>query len=298
MGRKRRGLPLNGWLVIDKDGGMTSAQVVGRVRRLTNAAKAGHAGTLDPLATGILPIALGEATKTVAYVQDGAKTYRFTVRWGEERTTDDAEGEVTRTDPGRPSAAEIQALLPAFTGLIQQAPPAFSAIKLDGERAYDLARAGATVDLAPRPVRIDRFVLFGQIGPDEAEFEVDCGKGAYVRALARDLGRRLGCFGHVTALRRTRVGPYREAAAFSLAKLAELCDKPAPFEYLLPVETALDDIPALAVTGPQAERLHNGQPIMVLDAADGPALVKNAGRPVALAEVAGGEVRPVRVFNL
>ncbi len=298
MGRKRRGLPLNGWLIIDKDSGLTSANVVARVRHLTGAAKAGHAGTLDPLATGILPVALGEATKTVAYVQDGAKTYRFTVRWGEERATDDTEGEVTKTSSNRPAEADILAALPAFTGVIQQVPPAYSAIKLDGERAYDLARAGEVVEIASRPIRIDRFDLVRVIDRDSAEFEVDCGKGAYVRALARDLGRRLDCLGHISVLRRTRVGPYREAGAFSLAKLAELCQNPAPVEYLLPVETALDDIPALAVTGPQAERLHNGQSIMVLDATDGPAFVKNAGRPVALAEVAGGEVRPVRVFNL
>jgi tRNA pseudouridine55 synthase len=297
MSRKRRGLALNGWIVIDKPAGVTSAHVVARVRRLTNAAKAGHAGTLDPLATGVLPLALGEATKTVSFVQDGAKTYRFTVRWGEERSTDDSEGAVTASSEARPEAAAIEALLPQFTGVIAQAPPAFSAIKVDGERAYDLARSGEAVDLAPRPVRIDRFALLAA-GPDEAEFEVDCGKGAYVRALARDMGRALGCLGHVTVLRRTRVGPFREEAAFSLDKLAELCQNPAPVEYLLPVETALDDIPALAVTGPQADRLRSGQPIVVLDAGDGPVWIRNAGRPVAIAEAAGHEVRPVRVFNL
>lgn len=297
MSRKRRGLALNGWIVIDKPAGVTSAHVVARVRRLTNAAKAGHAGTLDPLATGVLPLALGEATKTVSFVQDGAKTYRFTVRWGEERSTDDSEGAVTASSEARPEAAAIEALLPQFTGVIAQAPPAFSAIKVDGERAYDLARSGEAVDLAPRPVRIDRFALLAA-RPDEAEFEVDCGKGAYVRALARDMGRALGCLGHVTVLRRTRVGPFREEAAFSLDKLAELCQNPAPVEYLLPVETALDDIPALAVTGPQADRLRSGQPIVVLDAGDGPVWIRNAGRPVAIAEAAGHEVRPVRVFNL
>jgi tRNA pseudouridine55 synthase len=297
MSRRRRGVALNGWVIIDKPAGITSAHVVGKVRRLTNAAKAGHAGTLDPLATGILPLALGEATKTVSFVQDGAKTYRFTVRWGEERSTDDSEGEVTASSAARPDRAAIESLLPRFTGVIQQVPPAYSAIKVEGERAYDLAREGEVLDLAPRPVRIDRFALL-ETRPDEAEFEVDCGKGAYVRALARDLGRTLGCLGHVTVLRRTRVGPFREAAAFSLERLAELCQNPAPVEWLLPVETALDDIPALAVTGPQADRLRSGQPIVVLDAGDGPVWIKTAGRPVAIAEAAGHEVRPVRVFNL
>jgi tRNA pseudouridine55 synthase len=298
MGRKRRGQAVSGWIIVDKPAGMTSSQVVGKVRRLTDAAKAGHAGTLDPLATGILPIALGEATKTVPFVQDGRKIYRFTVRWGEERATDDSEGEVTARSDVRPDEAAIRAALPQFQGVIMQAPPAFSAIKVDGERAYDLAREGEAVDLAPRPIRIDRFELVNVPDPDHAEFEVECGKGAYVRALARDLGRKMGCCGHITALRRTRVGPYHEGRAFSLESLADLCKNPPPVEYLLPVETALDDIPALAVTGPQAERLRSGQPIVVLDAGDGPVWISNAGRPVAIAEASGHEVRPVRVFNL
>jgi tRNA pseudouridine55 synthase len=295
---RAKGRPISGWIVVDKPAGMTSAQAVARLRRITGAAKAGHAGTLDPLATGVLPVALGEATKTVPFVQDATKTYRFTVRWGEERDTDDADGAVTAAAAARPGLAAIVAALPGFIGEIEQAPPAFSAIKVAGRRAYDLARRGEPAELGARPVRIDRFVLVDQPDPDHARFEVDCGKGAYIRALARDLGRRLGCLGHVAALRRTRVGAFAEAAAFSLDKLAELWQKSPPFEHLLPVETALADIPALALTGPQADRLRRGQPIKVLHTADGTVCAKVAGRPIAVAEVMAGEVRPVRVFNL
>ena len=311
--RNKRGLPVNGWLIIDKESGLSSAQVVARVRRLTNAAKVGHAGTLDPLATGVLPIALGEATKTMAFAMDGSKSYRFTIQFGAERSTDDAEGEVVQSSAARPSASDIEALLPAYRGLIQQVPPIYSAIKVEGERAYALARQGDAPVLAAREVRIDRFDLAEQ--PDDhskplesADFIVDCGKGTYVRSLARDLGRALGCFGSVAALRRTRVGPFHEAEAFSLAKLAEVWDNPAASKHLLPVETALADIPALALTGPQADRLRQGQPVRVLDFAalgstEEPVggriiLVRNAGKPVALAEWVGDEVHPVRVFNL
>ncbi len=295
---RRPALKLDGWIVVDKDPGMTSAEVVAKVRRITGAAKAGHAGTLDPLATGVLPVALGEATKTVSYVQDSPKTYRFTVRWGEERDTDDAEGRVTRTADARPTRADILAALTPFTGPIDQVPPAYSAVKVAGERAYKLARQGEAAELAPRVVRIDRFVLLDQPDADHAGFEVDCGKGAYVRALARDLGRHLGAFGHIAALRRTRVGPFTEAQAFSLDKLRELWQNTRPSEVLLPVETALVDIPALALTGPQADRLRRGQPVRVLGTADGTVCAMAAGKPVALAEIAAGEVRPVRVFNL
>lgn len=295
---RRPALKLDGWIVVDKDIGMTSAEVVAKVRRITGAAKAGHAGTLDPLATGILPVALGEATKTVSYVQDSAKTYRFTIRWGEERDTDDAEGQVTRTAGARPARATILAALAAFTGSIEQVPPAYSAVKVAGERAYKLARQGEVAELAPRVVRIDRFSLLDQPDADRARFEVDCGKGTYVRALARDLGRHLGVFGHIAELRRTRVGPFTEAQAFSLDKLRQLWQNTRPSEVLLPVETALVDIPALALTGPQADRLRSGQPVRVLGTADGTVCAMAAGKPVALAEIAAGEVRPVRVFNL
>ena len=298
MGRNRQGLPLHGWLVIDKDGGISSAQVVGAVRRLTGAAKAGHGGTLDPLATGVLPVALGEATKTVAFAMDKAKSYRFTVRWGEARTTDDAAGELVASSPLRPTAAAIQAALPGFTGSIRQVPPDFSAVKVAGRRAYQLARQGESPELQPRQALIARFALLDMPDADTARFEVDCGKGTYIRALARDLGNLLGCLGHVVQLRRTRVGAFNESQAISLAKLTLLCQGPPPFEHLLPVATALDDIPALALTGPQAERLRSGQSVKVLDAGDGRVCAVCAGKPVALAEVASGEVRPVRVFNL
>ncbi len=296
--RKKKGLKLDGWLIIDKPPGLTSAHVVAKVKRMTQAAKIGHAGTLDPLATGILPLALGEATKTVSYAMDGAKTYRFTVRWGEGRDSDDSEGAVTQTSDARPDQAAIEAALPGFRGDIMQVPPVYSALKVDGERAYDLARRGEAPVLDARPIRIDRFDLIDMPDADHAVFEVDCGKGSYIRALARDLGAVLGCYGHIVALRRTRVGPFREEQAFSLEKLGELWENPPSSDTLLPVETALDDIPALAVTGPQADRLRSGQEIRVIHRDDGISRVMNAGTLVALAEIEDGCVRPVRVFNL
>ena len=296
--RKSRGRPLNGWLVIDKPAGKTSAGVVAEVKRLTQAAKAGHGGTLDPLATGILPVALGEATKTVAYLMDRAKSYRFTVRWGEARSTDDEEGEVTATSPVRPSAPEIEAALPDFLGEIEQMPPIFSAIKVGGQRAYDLARRGESVELAPRLVQVTRFVMTSCPDADSSEFEVDCGKGTYVRALARDLAVALGTLGYVARMRRTRVGPFYDAAAISLDNLAELSHSAALFEAILPVETVLDDIPALALTGPQADRLSSGQMVRVLNVADGVYCARSAERLVALSEARDGEIRPLRVFNL
>jgi tRNA pseudouridine55 synthase len=296
--RKKKGLKLDGWLIIDKPPGLTSAHVVAKVKRMTQAAKIGHAGTLDPLATGILPLALGEATKTVSYAMDGAKTYRFTVRWGEGRDSDDSEGAVTATSELRPDRAAIEAALPRFRGDIMQVPPVYSALKVDGERAYDLARRGEAPVLDARPIRIDRFDLIDMPDADHAVFEVDCGKGSYIRALARDLGTLLGCHGHIVALRRTRVGPFREEQAFSLEKLGELWENPPSSDTLLPVETALDDIPALAVTGPQADRLRSGQEIRVIHRDDGISRVMNAGTLVALAEIEDGCVRPVRVFNL
>ena len=298
MGRKRRGRPVHGWFIFDKPLGMTSTQAVGKVRRAFDAAKAGHAGTLDPLATGILPIALGEATKVVSAVQDGAKAYRFTIRWGEERDTDDAEGQVVEQSDSRPDAAGITAALPQFTGEIQQVPPAYSAIKVNGARAYDLARSGETPILAARPIRIDELRLIDCPDPDHAVLEMICGKGAYVRGLARDLGRHLGCLGHVSELRRTRVGDFDESVAISLDKLEDMGHKEALDDLLLPVEAALADIPALAVTGPEAERLRFGQAIRVPHTVEGTVYATTDGRPVALAKIHAGEVRPVRVFNL
>jgi tRNA pseudouridine55 synthase len=298
MARRRQGRKLDGWLAIDKAAGMTSTQVVGRVRRITQAAKLGHGGTLDPMATGVLPIALGEATKTVAYVMEGAKRYRFTVRWGEARDTDDAEGEVTATSAARPAESAIRAALPAFTGEIAQSPPAFSAIKIAGRRAYDLARKKAPVAPEARRVRIDAFALIATEDVDRATFEVACGKGAYMRALARDLGLALGTYGHIAALRRLAVGPFAEADAVSLERL----EADGIEAHLFPVETALA-LAALDLTETQAGYLRQGRPVRLLDRLARPAerevvLARHAGRPVALARYEAGEIHPVRVLNL
>ena len=304
---KRDKRDVHGWIVLDKPVGMTSTHAVGVVKRLFTARRAGHAGTLDPLASGCLPIALGEATKTVPFVMDGRKLYRFTVAWGEERDTDDAEGRVTETSDLRPSAEAIRALLPAFTGIIQQIPPRFSAIKIAGERAYDLARDGAAVELAARPVEIARLELTASPDPDHAVLEAECGKGTYVRSLARDMGRSLGCFGHVSALRRVSVGPFGEETMISLEELEAVCHRAAAGEAnladaILPVETALDDIPALAVSRADAARLQRGQAVIMRgrDAPifRGPVYVTVAGQLLALAETDHGEIVPKRVFNL
>lgn len=312
MARRRKGRPVNGWLVLDKPAGMTAAQAVAKAKWAFQAQKAGHAGTLDPLATGVLPIALGEATKTVPYVMDGPKEYRFTVRWGVATETDDTEGAVAETSDARPTAAEIRAVLPRFTGEIMQRPPAYSAIKVGGERAYDLARDGAPPELAERPVFVERIDLVETPDADRAVFEIRCGKGTYVRSLARDLARALGTVGHVEMLRRTAAGPFAESDAISLEKLETLRHSPpesgeAP-DFLLSVEAALDDIPALALTESEAGRLRNGQPVPVLRTEnreciapldDGDMLrALSGGRLVALTRLEGRQVHPVRVFNL
>jgi len=298
---------VHGWIVLDKPVGMTSTHAVSIVKRLFKAKRAGHAGTLDPLASGMLPVALGEATKTVPFVMDGEKRYRFTVQWGEERDTDDAEGRVTETSPNRPAKASILALLPRYTGQISQTPPRYSALKIEGERAYDLARDGETVELAARPVDIHRLDLIEMPDENTAVFEAECGKGTYVRALARDFGRDLGCFGHISALRRVEVGPFGEKTMILLADLEAMCQKAAAGEArladaLLPVETALDDIPALAVSEADAARLKRGQAVL-LRGRDAPILrgtvyVTSAGQLLALAETDRGEIIPKRVFNL
>lgn len=308
MARKRSGLPISGWLAIDKPQGMTSTTVVSRVRRITGAAKAGHGGTLDPMATGVLPIALGEATKTVAYVMDGAKSYTFRIRWGQATDTDDAEGQVTGESDSRPDAAAIERALAAFQGEIQQVPPRYSAIKIAGQRAYALARDGEEVDLKARVVRIDAFSLTEMVDADHADFAVRSGKGAYMRSLARDLAAALGTLGHLCRLRRTSCGPFHEAEAISLDKLEQLVHGAASANYLLPVETALDDIPALALTEAEARRLQSGQAVSLLRLAGraplpqlSPDMTVRAmaeGRLVALARIEAGEVRPVRVLNL
>ncbi|MGY4233098.1 tRNA pseudouridine55 synthase [Bradyrhizobium sp. USDA 4449] len=298
---------VHGWVVLDKPIGMTSTQAVAVLKRLFNAKRAGHAGTLDPLASGGLPIALGEATKTVPFVMDGRKRYRFTVCWGEERDTDDTEGQVTATSDQRPTREAILALLPRFTGVVEQVPPRYSAIKVQGERAYDLARDGEVVELAARPVEIHHLTLVDQPDNDRAVFEAECGKGTYVRALARDMGRILGTFGHICALRRTLVGPFDENDMIPLDQLEALCDRAASGEgnladALMPVETALDDIPALAVTRADAARLHRGQAVLLrgrdAPTSSGTVYVTVAGRLLALAEVGNGEIIPKRVFNL
>ena len=302
---KREKRDVHGWVVLDKPVGMSSTHAVMLVKRLFQAKRAGHAGTLDPLASGVLPIALGEATKTVPFVMEGRKVYRFTLRWGEERDTDDAEGRVTASSAERPSAAALAALLPRFIGQIAQVPPRFSAVKIDGERAYDLARDGEAVDIAPRQVEIHRLELIQMPDPDHATLLAECGKGTYVRALARDLGRALGCLGHVAALRRTAVGPFDEDIAVSLDALQRLRSEEAPAierGALLPVETGVAALPALQVSSSDAGRLARGQAVL-LRGRDAPVLggwvsVSSRGALIALAQVEKGELRPRRIFNL
>lgn len=330
--RKKKGRPVSGWLVLDKPEGMGSTQAVSKIKWLYGAEKAGHAGTLDPLASGMLPIALGEATKTVPYVMDGTKVYRFTAAWGEERTTDDREGEVTATSDTRPTRAEIEARLPAYTGIIRQVPPRFSAVKIAGERAYDIARGGDSVDIPEREVEILRFEILDH-EPGETRFEVECGKGTYVRALARDLGRDLGCYGHVGTLRRTEVEPFQAADFVSFdaidAAVAE-ADKEAPMPprrergdpvpeaekqaaftarqaryvrldpLLAGTAAALDGLPRVDISPDQATRLRLGNAI-VLAGRDAPVDEEEAcafakGKLVAIGEVAFGQFKPRRVF--
>ena len=308
MPRRRKGQPVSGWVILDKPEGVTSTQAVAIVRRLFDAQKAGHAGTLDPLATGVLPIALGEATKTVPHVVDARKSYRFTVRWGSATDTDDAEGRVVATSDSRPDRAAIERALRKFEGEIEQIPPRFSAIKIDGERAYDLARAGEAVDLAPRVVTVYRLEIEAVPDRDRAEIVMDCGKGAYVRSLARDLAISLGTCGHVEKLRRIAVGPFLETAAISLETLKTLGHSAAASRHLLPVETALADIPALALTEAEASRLRSGQSVGLLRRSDlnrigtledGALVCATAdGRLVAIARYESGEVKPVRVMHL
>jgi len=309
MARRRKGLAISGWINLDKPYDFGSTQAVGRVRWLFNAQKAGHAGTLDPLATGILPIALGEATKTVSYLMDADKTYRFTLAWGRATATFDREGETTATSDVRPDRTQIEAALGAFIGEIIQVPPNYSAVRVEGERAYDLARSGAEFELAGRPVRIDDLRIVSIPDIDHVELEMDCGKGTYVRAIARDLAEALGTCAHVSALRRTRVGPFTEHSAIRLEKLEELSHKAALPEALLPVTTALDDIPVLAVTAEDAFRLAQGRSIVLvprqvetlrgrLQGGSRMVSAMEGERLVALAEMRAGQLNPVRVFQL
>jgi tRNA pseudouridine55 synthase len=316
MGRRKKGDPVSGWVSLDKPLDMTSTEAVSRVRRLFNAQKGGHAGTLDPLASGVLPIALGEATKTVPFLMEAGKAYRFTVAWGTTTATLDREGEVIASSDARPTPAQVEAVLPEFVGEIMQVPPIYSAIKVDGQRAYDLARDGVEVELAARPVTIRSAVVADVPGPDHITLEIECGKGTYVRAIVRDLAERLVACGHVSYLRRTRVGAFGEAQAISLDKLADLVHRGAGSEALLPVETALDDIPALAVTDEDAFKLKQGRPIVLVPRQVEmlrPRLVPRtvggqdasrtvsatlAGRIVALCEMRAGRLNPTRVFHL
>ncbi len=305
--RRKRGRPLNGWLVVDKPPGMTSTDVVNRVRRGFDAQKAGHGGTLDPLATGVLPVAFGHATKTVPYVMDGMKLYRFTLRFGDARDTDDADGQTVATSDVRPTDAQITAALPSFIGDIMQIPPAYSAIKVAGERAYDMAREGRAPVLEPRPARVDHFVLIERTDADTAVFEVQSGKGVYMRSLARDLAQACGALGHVAALRRLRVGPFTAAQAISLDKCIIQADNaPASPDLLLPVATALADIPALALTESEVFGLSNGQAISLVDlmgripqTADpngGLARAMAGTRVIGLCRLSDGWLRPERLL--
>jgi tRNA pseudouridine55 synthase len=288
---------IDGWINLDKPTGVSSTQAVGRLKFLFNAKKAGHAGTLDPLASGVLPVAFGEATKTVPIVQDGAKAYRFRVRWGEESATDDAEGEIVARSDWRPAPADIEALLPRFVGAIMQTPPTFSAIRIDGARAYDLAREGESFQIQPRPINVYRLDLISA-EPDAAVLEAECGKGAYVRAIARDLGRALGCYGHVVELRRTRVGPFSADAAVGLERLPD--DAGLMASALLPVQAGLAEIPLLTIDRAGAATLRRGQKLLLRGATPikGAAYADCFGTPIAFGVIHDGYFVSTRVFNL
>ena len=309
MARRKKGEAVSGWINLDKPYDFGSTQAVGRTRRIFNAQKAGHAGTLDPLATGVLPIALGEATKTVSFLMDADKAYRFTIEWGRSTASFDREGATTATSDVRPTRDQVEAVLPDFVGDVLQVPPAFSAIKVDGERAYDLARAGETVELKAREVSIYAARVIAAPDADHIEIEVECGKGTYVRAIVRDIAEKLGACAHVSALRRTRVGPFGEDSAITLELLEDLGHKARCLEALLPVETALDDIPELAVTTEDAFKLKQGRPIVLvprqveaLKARLSPGTrtvsAMEGGSIVALCEMRAGKLEPSRVFHL
>jgi len=302
--RRKKGREVSGWLCLDKPVGTTSTQAVATIKRLFGAQKVGHAGTLDPLASGALPIALGEATKTVPYVQDGRKVYRFTVQWGVETDTDDADGKPVATSNERPGREAIEAKLPAFVGEIMQRPPAYSAIKVDGNRAYDLARDGEEVVLQERPVSIHRLVLVDVPDRDHAVLEAECGKGTYVRAIARDLGQQLGCRGHVVALRRLTVGPFDPETLVRLDDLIaarEAAPEPDALDHFLrPLGFGLAELPEIALNGNDAARLRRGQPVLIRGRDAPPAgtiHVTHGGQSVAIGEVERGEFHPRRVFQ-
>ena len=308
MARNPKGDPIHGWLIIDKPLGVTSSSIVSRVRRLYGAAKAGHGGTLDPMASGLLPVAFGEATKTISYVMNGLKIYQFTIRWGESRTTDDVEGEIIASSERRPDIIAIKNALKFFVGEIEQVPPLYSAIKVNGKRAYDLARNNIPVKLKPRIIYVERFTLTGVPDSDHATFEVVAGKGSYMRGLARDLALHLGTVGYVASLRRLKVGPFDISQSISLEKLERSGHSAEIASNLLAVEAALADIPALAITASEARDLQLGRTISILPVASRSFLKKidsdavycamSSGKLVALTKVVGGEIRPLRVMNM
>ncbi len=317
MGAKRKHLaPVNGWVNFFKPVGMTSTQAVGKIRHHMKARKAGHAGTLDPLASGILPIALGEATKTILYIQDSFKTYQFTVQWGQATTTDDQEGAVCNQSDAKPAQSDVEALLENYTGEIEQTPPQFSAVKIDGQRAYDLARGGQQVDIKSRIVFIEELkVLNHDEELNQTSFECYCGKGTYIRSLARDMGEDLSCFGHIVALKRTQVGPFTENNAISLDIIEKIGDNTATGDVLLPLESALDDIPALSLRQDEAAQLRQGQVLSFIAKPDvtrledigltpGQSDEENTvlavlnGEPIGLVSIKNVRVKPAKIFNL
>ncbi|PHR62319.1 MAG: tRNA pseudouridine(55) synthase TruB [Robiginitomaculum sp.] len=302
MSRRKKGRDISGWLVLDKQQGLSSNHALGKARYLLDAKKAGHAGTLDPMATGVLPLAFGEATKTIPFMMDATKGYQFTILFGSSTDSLDAEGKVLAESDARPTADAIRATLPDFIGKIEQVPPIFSAIHVDGQRAYKLAREGKEVELAARTVEVFELTMTGEEQGVSASFELVCGKGTYVRSLARDICARLGVEGHVNVLRRTRVGPFDESCAITLDDLQEMVHKAPAFEPNLPVETALADIPALAVTENEAKDLRQGRAILApatLNENDETVIVaKFAGTLVALTKIRDGQLCPFRVFNL
>lgn len=311
MGRRKKGDKIDGWINLDKPLGLTSTQALGKIRRYLNPQKIGHAGTLDPLATGILPVALGEATKLIPYIQDREKTYRFTVRWGEQRSTDDAEGEILHTSDTRPTENAISALLPHFIGEIEQTPPQFSAIKVDGQRAYDLARSGEDVALKSRIVTIHSLEITNHSEQDTS-FQTICGKGTYIRSIARDLGQKLGCYGYVSHLRREAVSSFKLENAISLDNLEKTCNSADRFDDLLELQSVLDDIPALELSSPEAAKLQNGQALPFISRPDferlkaigfekGATLIAIAmlkDKPLGIVDIEAAEVKPKRLLNL
>ena len=296
---RKKGRDISGWLIVDKPAGMTSTSVVNKVRWALAAKKAGHAGTLDPEATGVLAVALGEATKTVPFITDALKAYRFTVRLGQRTNTDDAEGEVIASSDARPGDDEIKEALHGFVGEIQQVPPQFSAVKIDGERAYKRARDGETMEIEPRPLWVEELVMTGRPDADHVELEMTCGKGGYVRSIARDLGEALGCHGHVLKLRRIWSGPFEAEDGITIEQIDALAKTTELDDRLLPLEVGLAELPELKCTAEGAARLRNGNPGMVIpgevDYGD-EAWASFEGRAVAVGVFKGGELHPNRVF--